>query len=124
MRDAPDYGRFAPGPPTAKALATRDGLAEEMAAAPEGSPRRRAARESLVGHILTEGLPLEEFSTPSGRTFVVRISRPDPDQFTAETTRWLAGRDYVKVVKGLLRDGAGIPQHVAEHLDWVVSEKK
>lgn len=123
MRNVPDYGRFAPGPPTATALATRDGLAEEMAAA-TSEAKRRAVRELLVGHILTEGLPLEEFSTPSGRMFVVRISRPDPGQFTAETTRWLAGRDYVKVVKGLLRDGQGIPQHVAEHLDWVVSEKK
>jgi hypothetical protein len=123
MRNAPDYGRYAPGPPTAKAIATRDGLAEEMASA-TSETKRRAVRELLVGHILTEGLPLEEFSTPSGRTFVVRISRPDTEQFTAETTRWLAGRDYVKVVKGLLRDGAGIPPHVADHLDWVVSEKK
>lgn len=125
MRNVPDYGQgFAPGPPTPKALATRDGLAEEMAAAPPGSERRRVASSSLVGHILTEGLPLEEFSTPSGRTFVVRISRPDPEQFTAEVRRWLGGRDFVRVVKGLLRDGAAIPEHVAEHLDWVVSEKK
>jgi len=117
-----DYGRYTPVPPSAEALVIRDQLAEKMADAPPGSARRRGARSSLVGHMLTEGLPLEDFSTPCGRTFRVRLSHPD--ELPDDVRRWLAGRDYVKVVKGLLRNGAAIPQHVAEHLDWVVSEKK
>jgi hypothetical protein len=113
-----DYGPYTPSPPTAKALATRDRLAEEMAAAPEGSEAQRAARKSLVGHILTEGLPLETFSTPSGRRFAVHVQRPK--QLTQEMKHWLAGRDFGSAVRATLGEGRAVPFP----FKFTVSEKK
>jgi len=113
-----NYGRYTPAPPTDEALALRDQLAEEMAAAPAGSAERRAARSALVDHILGEGLPLEAFSTPSGRRFAVHLSRPKP--MPAEVRTWLAGRDYVRTVRALLAEGREVPFPVR----LTVSEKK
>lgn len=100
--NVPDYGRYAPGPPTAKALAERDRLAEEMAAAPEGSAKRRAARSALVDLILAGDLPPESFSTSSGRRFAVHFQKPRV--LTPEVKRWLAGRDFGNAMR---EDGGG-----------------
>jgi hypothetical protein len=117
-----DYGPYTPAPPSAEAIARRDRLAEEFAAAAPGSPARKDASRSLVDHWLTVGGRWEEFSTPSGRTFAIRLSRPNvlPD----DVRRWLAGRDFVKAVKELLYAGTSLPQHVLDHVHYVVSEKK
>jgi len=113
-----DYGRYTPAPPGAEALALRDRLAEEMAASPPGSAERRVARSTLVGHILSEGLPLESFSTSSGRRFAVHLSPPKP--LPADVRRWLAGRDYVRTVRALHNEGREVPFPIR----LTVSEKK
>lgn len=101
--------------------AVRNQLAEELAAAPPGSRERRAACGAIVDHILTEGPYEEEFSTPSGRTFAVHLSRPK--SIPADVRAWLAGRDFVKVVKGLLRRGSPIPAEVIDLVRLTVAEK-
>jgi len=116
--NVPDYGRYAPGPPTAKSIAIRDRLAEEMAAAPEDSPARKSARKSLVGHLLTVGLPLETFSTPSGRRFAVHVQRPKV--LTPDIKLWLAGRDFGNAVRATLGEGREVPFPIR----LTVSEKK
>ena len=118
----PDYGRYTSEPPTTNALAIRDSLAEEMAAASKGSPERHRAEERLVGHMLTDGLPLEDFSTRSGRTFVVRVAvsppRPKPGR-EKEAHQWLARQEGSSrtIAHKLLERGGGLPADLFEPLN-------
>ncbi len=116
--NAPDYGRYAPGPPTAEALATRDQLAEEMARAATKN-QRDAAHRQLTLHMLSEGLPLEDFSTPSGRKVSVQlaVSRPKPRVGRErEARQWLNGRSDRSLAHELARNGGSLPDDLFEPL--------
>ena len=116
-----DYGEFTPEPPSAEAFAIRDKLAEELAAA-DAPARRDAAEKRLVGHMLTVGLPLEDFSTSRGQAFVVNVSVSKP---RAKPGRERDARKWLDAQKGsartlahkLLDRGGGLPPDLFDVLD-------
>lgn len=121
----PDYGHFAPGPPTAEALAFRDQLAEALAAA-TGRRERARAEAQLTTHMLSEGLPLEDFSTPSGTEVTVRVtvSRPKPRAGRErDARRWLDGRSDRSLAHDLARRGAALPDELFEPLSIRVTAR-
>lgn len=89
-----DYGPYKPAPPTAKVLAIRDRLADELAQSATDDARA-AAERSLVDHMIDERLPLEDFSTRSGRAFEVKVSVSVPKPLQGrerDAQRWLAAQ--------------------------------
>ncbi|MBI1382628.1 MAG: hypothetical protein GC161_16245 [Planctomycetaceae bacterium] len=122
---APDYGRFAPGPPTAEALALRDQLADEMAAATDRRERARAEAQ-LTAHMLSEGLPLEDFSTPGGTAVEVhvKVSRPKPKAgCERDARRWLNGRNDRSLAHELVKRGGALPEDLFEPLSIRVTAR-
>jgi hypothetical protein len=123
--NVPDYGRFTPGPPTTEALALRDQIADEMAAA-TGRRERASAEAQLTMHMLSEGLPLEDFSTPSGTTVTVRVvvSRPKPRRGRErDAKRWLSGRNDRSLAHELAKCGASLPDDLFEPLSIRVTAR-
>ena len=122
-----DYGPYTPAPPTADAIATRDRLADELAKA-DTTGARVAAEKALVSHMLEQGLPLEDFSTPSGRAFVVTVSvsppRPKPGK-DREARRWLSAQrtGARTLAHKLLARGGGLSAELFEPLNPRVNVK-
>ena len=119
------YGRYTPAPPGAEALAIRDQLAEALAGA-TGRRERAAAEAQLTAHLLAEGLPLEDFSTPGGRAVSVRVavSRPKPRAGREQEARsWLNGRSDRSVAHELVRSGGALPEDLFEPLSIRVTAR-
>lgn len=109
-----DYSKQPRQEPTRESIAIRDQLAEALAAA--DSPGASShAEEQLVLHMLGDGHPLEDFSTPSGRAFKVHVSSPPPKPKPGREVaarRWLAAQsgNGESVARRLRQEGGGPPE--------------